>query len=184
MLRIQLDDPARDELRAFRRRAIPAKVRDRLEMVLLSGAGWPPARIAGHLGYCAASVRGVLHDYRRRGIVACTPKRTGPPPDSARRERVLARLRELLAGPRTWTAGQLAEALAAGGVRLGERQVRRYLKALGARYRRTKASLGHKQDPARVARAKQVLGGLKKKRPRAGCGSATSTRPASSRPSR
>ena len=83
--------------------------------------------------------------------------------DAARRERVTGLLRALLAEERTWTAGQLAGALAGRGVRLGERQVRRYLRLLGARYRRTVATLTHKQDPAKAARAKVVLGNLKKK---------------------
>jgi transposase len=137
-------------------------------MVLLSAAGWSPARIAEHLGYCAHTVRGVLHDYRRRGAAACTPARTGPPPDEARRRRVLGLLRGLLSPPRTWTAGQLAEALAGAGVRLGERQVRRYLTLLGAGYHRTVASVRHKQDPAKAARARRALAGLKKRPRRAG----------------
>jgi putative transposase len=169
MLTVLLNDVARDELQRLRRQPrLPTRVRDRVEMVLLSAAGWSPPRIAGHLRYCAATVRGVLRDYRRRGAVACTPRRTGPPPDEARRGRVLGRLRSLLAEPRTWTAGQLAGALAASGVRLGERQVRRYLRLLGAGFHRTVASVRHKQDPAKVARAKRTLAGLKKKRRRAG----------------
>lgn len=166
---VLLTDAARDELHRLRRQPhLTARVRDRVEMVLLSAAAWSPPRIAAHLGYCAATVRGVLRGYLSHGLAACTPGRTGPPPDVARRERVLGRLRDLLAEPRTWTAGQLAEALAAAGVRLGERQVRRHLRRLGAGYRRTAATLKHKQDPARAARARRTLAGLKKKRPRAG----------------
>ncbi len=169
MLTVPLNDVARDELQRLRRRPhLPTRVRDRVEMVLLSAAGRSPPRVAAHLGYCAATVRLVLRDYARRGAAACTPGRTGPPPDTARRARVLGVLRGLLAEPRTWTAGQLAGALAGAGVWLGERQVRRYLRLLGAGYRRTVASLRHKQDPARAARAKQTLAGLKKKPLRAG----------------
>src|SRR5919204_293145 len=116
MLTVHLTDESRAELRRLREQPRPArKVRDRVEMVLLSAAGWSPARIAEHLGYCAHTVRGVLRDFLLRGPAACTPRRTGPPPDRARRERVLGRLRGLLAEPRTWTAGQLAEALAGSG---------------------------------------------------------------------
>jgi hypothetical protein len=39
MIRIQLDETTRAELQALRRAALPAQVRDRLEMVLLSAAG-------------------------------------------------------------------------------------------------------------------------------------------------
>ncbi len=50
MIHIQLDEPTRDELQHLRRQDLPAKVRDRLEMVTLADAGWKPARIAEHLG--------------------------------------------------------------------------------------------------------------------------------------
>ena len=76
------------------------------------------------------------------------------------RQAVLSRLR------RTWTSRQLAEALRPD-IALSPRQVLRYLALLGARYRRTASTVRHKQDPAKVARAKRVLGGLKKKRGRA-----------------
>jgi transposase len=136
-------------------------------MVLLSAAGWSPPRFAGHLRYSTQTVRTVLRDYRDRGVTALCPRRTGPAPDIARRQRVLDLLRQLLAQGRTWTAPQLAAALAGHGVRLSARQVRRYLHLLGAGYRRTVATLEHKQDPAKAARAGQVLDGLEKKRPRA-----------------
>ena len=47
MIRIQLDNTTRDDLQALRRQDLPAKARDRLEMILLADAGWPAARIAG-----------------------------------------------------------------------------------------------------------------------------------------
>ena len=40
MIRIQLDDATRSELQALRRTALAPAARDRLEMVLLSEAGW------------------------------------------------------------------------------------------------------------------------------------------------
>ena len=69
----------------------------------------------------------------------------------------------MLAQERTWTSRQLSTALRGQAVELGPRQVRRHLKALKAGYRRTASTVAHKQDPAKVARAKVVLGGLKKK---------------------
>ena len=51
MIRIHLDDATRDELSALRRKALPPKVRDRIEMVTLSDAGWSAPKIAAHLGY-------------------------------------------------------------------------------------------------------------------------------------
>ena len=46
MIRIQLTDATRSERQSLRRTALPAVARDRLEMVLLSEAGWSPPRIA------------------------------------------------------------------------------------------------------------------------------------------
>ncbi len=60
MLRIQLDDTTRGALHALRRTDLPAKVRDRLEMVLLSDAGWSAPRIAGHLGCHPHTARSAL----------------------------------------------------------------------------------------------------------------------------
>ena len=167
MIRISLDDATRDELRALRRTDLPARVRDRLEMVALADAGWSPPRIAGHLGYCTPTVRGTLKGFLSRGTAALFPRRTGPPPDADRRREVTAALTELLGAERTWTGRQLAAALTDRGIDLSPRQVRRYLGLLGAGWRRTADSLRHKQDPAKVARAKRVLANLKKKPPRA-----------------
>ena len=163
MIRIQLDDTTRDELRRLRHTHLPDTARDRLEMVLLSDAGWSPPRIAAHLGCYPQTVRKALHDFRRRGTKALYPDRPGPDPDLARRDWILSLLRELLGQDRTWTSAQLAEALGPHGVTLGGRQVRRYLALLKGRYRRTAPTVGHKQDPAKVARATTVLGGAKKK---------------------
>lgn len=163
MLRIQLDDATRAELQALRRTDLPALARDRLEMVFLSAAGWSPPRIAQHLGRYPQTVRNFLHDFQARGIPALYPDKPGPDPDQARRDHVTARLRDLVGQDRTWTSAQLADALRPHGIDLSGRQVRRYLKLLGAGYRRTASTLEHKQDPARVAQAEADLAALKKK---------------------
>ena len=165
MILIQLDEATRDELKSLRRHPLPPRVRDRLEMVLLSSIAWSPARIAAHLGYCAPTVRGLLKDFRDRGTAALFPRRTGPPPDLQRRQQVTQILTDLLGQERTWTSRQLATALAELGIALSARQVRRYLEKMGAGWRRTTNSLRHKQDPVKVARAVRVLSHLKKKRP-------------------
>jgi putative transposase len=168
MIRIQLTDAQRAELQALRRADLPAVARDRLEMVLLSAAGWSPPRIARHLGCHPHTARSALKGFRDRGAAAFRPDKPGPEPDHVRRSQVTARLRDLLGQERTWTAPQLAEALRPGGVTLSARQVRRYLGMLQAGYRRTAPTVGHKQDPAKVERAEAVLAGLKKKWRRAG----------------
>ena len=90
-------------------------------------------RIAAHLGRCGQTVRDLLRAFLARGTEALRPFRSGPPPDAARRAQVTDELKRLLAEDRTWTSRQLARALAGRGIALGARQVRRYLKRLGAR---------------------------------------------------
>ena len=67
----------------------------------------------------------------------------------------------LLAEDRTWTAAQLVDALAAQQITLGPRHLRRYLRGMRAGYRRTVRTLDHKQDPAKVATARQEIAVLK-----------------------
>jgi transposase len=163
MIRTKLDDATREQLQALRREPVPPKVRDRLEMALLSDAGWSAPRIAAHLGYCGQTVRDLLRAFLARGTDALYPFRTGLGPDVDHRDRVSDELRRLLAEDRTWTSRQLAGALAERGIVMGARQVRRHLKRLGARYRRTAPTLKHKQDPAKAERAGRILGNLKVK---------------------
>ena len=163
MIRTRVDDTTRKELQDLRRTDLPAKVRDRLEAVLLSDIGWSPPRIAAHLGWHPHTARALLKDFERRGRAALWPSRPGPPPDRARHQRVAEALRRLLAQDRTWDSGQLSEALHADGIAIGPRQLRRHLKRMKAGYRRTASSLAHKQDPVKVARAEAVLENLKAK---------------------
>jgi transposase len=160
MIRIQLDEPTRDRLQALRREDLPAETRDRLEMILLADAGWTAARIAGHFGRHYRTALNLLKDFRDRGPDAFFPRRRGPAPDHARRDLVSARLRDLLGQDRIWTSAQLAEALQDHGITLSPRQVRRYLRDMGSRYRRTASTVKHKQDPTKAARAEAVLDNL------------------------
>jgi transposase len=158
--------------------------RDRVAMVLLSADGWRPPAIAQHLNYHAATVRHALKAYRAQGLAGLWHQRPGPPPDTARRARVTAALDGLLDQPRTWTAAHLAQALRAEGIPLSTRQTRRYLQGMGAKWRRTVRSLRHKQDPAKVERAKAQLAMLGKGRPRGSSSASTSMSAASARASR
>ncbi len=167
MLRTTLTDAQRAELNALRRTALPAVARDRLEMVVLSDAGWSAPRIAAHLGRHPHTVRAALSGFAARGTAAFHPRTPGPAPDRDRRTEVTAALSALLGQERTWTSRQLADALRPDFA-LGHRQVRRYLALRKAGYRRTAQTVGHKQDPAKVGRAKTVLAGLEKKSRRAG----------------
>jgi transposase len=149
-------------LHTLRRSDLPAVTRDRLEMVLLSAAGWSPPRIAQHLGRHPHTVRAALQGFAACGTPALYPDRPGPEPDRARRAAITAKLTEFLQQDRTWTSRQLAEALGRD-IGIGPRQTLRYLALLKAGYRRTAPSVRHKQDPHKVQRAQRVLDGLKKK---------------------
>src|SRR6187549_362836 len=169
MLRTSLSDSQRIELHALRRSDLPAVARDRLEMVLMSAAGWSPPAIAGHLGRHPHTVRAALKGFAARGSAAFYPDTPGPDPDHARRAKVTGTLSALLGQDRTWTARQLAAALGPD-IGIGHRQVRRYLALLKAGYRRTAQTVGHKQDPRKVERARRTFDSLKKKLRPAGGG--------------
>jgi transposase len=179
MIRLTLTSDDHAAVQALRRdaRLTPAE-RDRVEMVSLSAAGWSPPRIAAHLAYHPATVRRVLTQCRARGVASLRRRPPGPPPDTARRERVEATLGALLDRDRTWTAAQLAAALRAAGIHLRTRQTRKYLSRIAA-WRRTVQTLRHKQDPVKVERAKAVLGSLTKKPASAASASSISTSAAS-----
>jgi putative transposase len=176
MLRITLGLDQRAAAQAARRDPSRTPLeRDRVEIVLLSAAGWSPPAIAQHLGYHAATVRHALRAVAAAGLAGLWHQRPGPAPDMTRREQVTAALDRLLAQPRTWTAAQLAHALQEEGIQLSTRQTRRYLQAMGAKWRRTVRSLRHKQDPAKVERAKTQLAMLGKGQPRGSSSAPSST---------
>jgi len=164
MIRANLTTDTRDAGQTLCRDATlsPAE-RDRVEMILLSDAGWSPPRIAGHLNYHAKTVRLVLRRFQEQGLASLRYRRRGSPPDTARREQVLSALDQLLSQARTWTAAQLAEALEDFGIHLSARQNLKYLAWMKAHWRRTARTLRHKQDPARVEHARAQLDSLKKK---------------------
>lgn len=162
MLHISLTDSQRAELQSLRRTDLPAVARDRLEMVLMSAAGWSPPKIAEHLGRHPHTVRAALKRFAARGTEAFYPDAPGPDPDHNRRATVTGKLSELLGQERTWTARQLADALGPD-IGIGHRQTRRYLALLKAGYRRTAQTVGHKQDPNEVERARRTFDSLKKK---------------------
>lgn len=157
MLRLSLTDDDRDALQRLRRDpTLTPLERDHVEILLLAAAGWSAPRIALHLDRCAATVRKRLQAFAERGVPSVRCQRPGPPPDTTRREQVATALDRLLGEERTWTAAQVAEALAADGIVLSRRQTRKYLQRHAA-WRRTVHSLRHRQDPAKVAKAERQL---------------------------
>ncbi len=159
---MRLDPEQRSELQELRRdRSLEPIERDRVEMVLLSDAGRTVPAIAEYLRCHPQTVRRLFARFGQEGVAAIRQNRPGPEPDRARREQVEAALRSELAQVRTWSSRDLASALRQYGIVLSARQVRRYLRGLGARYRRTARTLAHKQDPERVAAAQVDLERLK-----------------------
>src|SRR5436853_1077807 len=102
MLRITLPAEQREAIQTLRRTpSLQPAERDRLEMLLLSEAGWAAPRIATHLGYSTATVRRFFHAFQSRGLAAVRRQRPGPPPDATRRQHVQHALVGLLAPERT-----------------------------------------------------------------------------------
>jgi len=157
MLKIKLTDEQTAELAKWRRDpSLKPAERDRVEMIALSDSGWRVARIASHLGYSIETVRRLFRRFPTEGFGAIRHEAPGPSKDEARRKQVETALEKRLREPRTWTAGQLAESLRGEAIDPSARQLRRYLGRL-ASWKRTKRVLAHKQDPEKVARAKETL---------------------------
>jgi transposase len=157
MLRIKMTDKQARELAEWRRDlSLKPAEQDRAEMVALSAAGWTVGKIATHLGYSVEMVCRLFRRFPTKGWQAIRPEAPVPAPDVERRRKVETALEALLRQKRAWTAGPLAEALAKREIKLGARQVRRYLGRI-ALWQRTKRTLSHKQDLERVERAKETL---------------------------
>jgi putative transposase len=164
MIRIVLTSDMRQELLALRRDpSFSPGERDRVEMLMLSAEGWSPPRIASHLGCHPKTVRLALKGFLAEGTGSLRHHRPGPVANLERKERITRTLDSLLGQERTWTAAQLAEALSQEGYPLSTRQTRKYLKAMGAKWRRTVRTLAHKQDEQKVERARTQLSALKKR---------------------
>lgn len=148
-------------LRLLMRRAdLHPKVRERAEALLLLARGWSTADVAAHVERCERTVKRWRQAYVTGGHEGLAPQRPGPVP--ADRSGLDAALRALLEQPRTWTLGQLGQALAEQGSPTSRHQVRASLARLGARWVRTHHTLSHRQDAGAVEAAKEQLAGLKK----------------------
>lgn len=165
MFQVSLNEEQRAELRRRTResRVSPA-VRDRLEMVRLSDAGWSVPRIAQHLGAHDQTVRRYVKAYLTEGFDGLAPR---PHPGRPSRIRVadLEAVEQLLdETDRTWTAPQLVAWLEAErGVSLCRDHLGRLLRRRGFRWKRTKQSVAHKRkDPNLFQTAERELAALKK----------------------
>ena len=165
MYRITLTDDQRQELRHRTHQAgITPTIRDRLEMVRLSDAGWSVPTIARHLGQHEQTVRAWIKAFLVGGFDAL-PNQPRGGKESALTPAMLEAVRaEVAKGTRTWTAAQLADWVAEHhGVRLSTDRLRVHLRRAKISWQRTSRSLKHKQDPVEVAERQAVLDDLEKK---------------------
>ena len=164
MYRVHLNEDQQTELhrRAHQSQVAP-RVRDRLEMVRLSGMGWSIPRIALHLGQHEQTVRAWIKAFLEGGFDALADKpHTGQ--QSAVTSEMMAAVKEwLTAGNRTWNARQIAQEVAARyGLSYSAAHWRKLLRRQGLTYKRTKRTLRHKQDPQAVAAKTAEIAVLKK----------------------
>ena len=160
-------------------------MRLRVECLLLSAGGMKVPQLAVHLDCCEATVRTLLHRFAEEGVEVVHPQPPGFAPDLARRQRIEEALDRFLRRPQAWTVTTLSQALAAEeDIHLKPRTVRMYLKRMGATWRRTHATVRHKQDPNWRPRRERRWRDSKKVPGRGAGPSSPSTRPASAPPCR
>ena len=183
-LHASLTPSQRQELQALRRDpTLRPRERDRVEGLLLSDRGLKVPALADHLACCQSTVRTLLHRFAAEGVACVREQPRGVRPNRARRQVIEAALDRLLQRRQVWSSATLAVALAEEeGLHLKPRTVRKYLQGMGARWRRTHASLRHRQDPEQAAAARVRLADFKKTPWRAPLISFSWTRPASALP--
>ena len=180
-LHASLTPAQRQALQALRRDpTLRPRERDRVEGLLLSDRGLKVPALADHLACCQNTVRSLLHRFAAEGVACVREQPRGVRPNRARRQQIEEALDRLLQRRQVWSSATLAVALAAEeGLHLKPRTVRKYLQGMGARWRRTHATLRHRQDPEQAAAAQGQLADFKKKPWLAPLISFSWTRPAS-----
>src|SRR4028118_12328 len=153
MYRIILTDDQHQELRHRTRQAgIAPSLRDRLEMVRLSDAGWSVPKIALHLGSHENTVRAWIKAFIANGFDALSNKPRGGDTSDVTPAMIEAALAEIRKGTRTWSASEVADWIAEQhGVRISPGRMRVHLARAGLSCQRTSRSLHHKQNPEEVA---------------------------------
>jgi len=153
MYRVRLDEAARQQLqRRAHTPGVMPRIRDRLEMVRLSDAGWSVPKIACHFRLSERCVRHWIKTYLTDGFDALADKpHVGQ--SSVLTPLLVAALREQIGrADRTWTAQQLADWLfEQHGVRLGADWLGRLLLRAKLSYKPTSRPLRQKQAPEEVA---------------------------------
>ncbi len=162
MIRIHLDDATRDELRAAAAEVSTTPgPRSSSRCSPWPTPGGRPRIAAPPRLLRAQTVRDRLRDFLARGTDALSPRRTGPAPDTGRRDRVAEVTARSLARGRTWDRPPFRRGprrCAKDAPWAPARAQGDHLKRIQAGYRRTRlGNSKHKQDPAKAAQAGRVL---------------------------
>ena len=180
MYRVHLNQAQQEQLqRRTRQRRVAPQVRDRLEMVRLSNAGWSIPKIALHLHAHEQTVRRWIKTFLQAGFDALADK-PRPGKKSAIGADILEHVKAWLQqGQRTWSAPQIAQQVEDNfGIRRSPAQWRRLLRRERLSYKRTRRTLSHKQKPQEVAKKQADLETLKKGALPTGSTCALPTKPA------
>jgi transposase len=174
LIRIRLPEAEVQELEQAFRQATDRTFRDRLQIIRLAHRGRPHQDIAADLAITPRTVQRWLDRYLESGLAGLRPRKAKGaepriPPEMAGEVR-----RWVIEGPAqqgldraNWTYAELAEHLyRTQGIRAGRSAMQRFCRKLDIRvYRPTCRFL--RGDPAKQAKAREELAGLKKK-PRRG----------------
>jgi putative transposase len=164
LYRVRLADEQKQELhRRTQQKNLPPKVRDRLEMIRLSDAGWSVPQIAKHFQLTESRARHWVKTFLKDGFDALSGKKH-PGPQPKLTPEVMEQLKEKVStGQRTWSSGQAAAWLAQEtGIRVTASHLCRVMNQSGLSYKRTTRTLSHKQKPEQVAAKQADLETLKK----------------------
>jgi transposase len=174
MIRIQLLPGEAERLDALFRATPDAKLRLRLQIVLMAHRGRPHKDIAVDLGIHRIGVTRWLNAYAERGLDALTPKKAKGRPTPIPASMADEIRRWVIEGPAVqgldranWSHEELADHLfKTHGIKTSRSAMHRFCSRIGVRpYRPTYRYL--RGDPDKQQKAREDLAGLKKGPPRA-----------------
>jgi transposase len=177
MIRIQLPPDEANRLEQLFRSTLDAKLRHRLQIVLMAHRGRPYKDIATDLGIHRIGVTRWLNAYAELGLDALTPKKARGNPSPIPASMADEIKRWVIEGPASqgldranWTHAELADHLfKTKGIKTSRSAMQRFCSKIGIRlYRPTYRYL--RGDPDKQARAREDLAGLKRgRRPASSC---------------
>jgi transposase len=169
MIRIQLPPQEADRLEEVFRSTRDRKLRDRLQIVLMAHRGRPRQDIANDLGIHRIGATRWLNAYCDRGLDGLLPRKAKGQPGPVPAAMADEIKRWVIDGPAAcgldranWTHQELADHLfKSKGIKTSRSAMHRFCQKVGIRpYRPTYRYL--RGDPAKQARAREDLAGLKK----------------------